>query len=84
MHCNYNWANFACIKIGVEIMLTERQKNNIRNEVDNWLDTLIFYHEEYGGNKGENLHEISAVFENALREKCLKLRVELRETYEEE
>lgn len=58
-------------------MLTEQQKNDIKNAVSNWTDTLLFYFQEYSGNRGENRYEIADIFIDEFSKVCLGINLSL-------
>lgn len=58
-------------------MLTEQQKNDIKNEVSNWTDTLLFYFQEYSGSRGENRYEIADTFIDEFSKVCLGINLSL-------
>ena len=64
-------------------MLTEKQKKEIHNVVDNWTDTLLFYYGEYGSDN--NLYEVCHTFCEEFTNHCQKICMELlREEIENE
>ena len=45
--------------------------------VDNWIETLLFYFQEYGGSRGENRYEIADTFIDEFSKVCLVINLNL-------